>query len=58
MAVPQIHKLHLAYAQKRSTLIATLKKVDAMASDPRERFESACDKLEEFAAFFGIPNEG
>jgi len=36
-------------AQKRSTMIATLKKVDFMASDDFERFESARDKLREFA---------
>ena len=35
-------------AQKRSTMIATLKKVDFMASDDFERFESARDKLREF----------
>ena len=35
--------------QKRSTMVATLKKVDFMASDDFERFESARDKLREFA---------
>ena len=34
--------------QKRSTLLATLKKVDCMASDEAERLESALDKLREF----------
>ena len=41
--------------QKRSTLIATLKKVDAiLASDCEEKWESATDKLQEFAAL-GYP---
>ena len=34
--------------QKRSTMLATLKKVDFMASDEVERFYSAVDKLREF----------
>ena len=34
--------------QKRSTMLATLKKVDFMASDDIERFYSANDKLREF----------
>ena len=34
--------------QKRSTMLATLKKVDFMASDDVERFYSAVDKLREF----------
>ena len=41
--------------QMRSTLIATLKKVDAiLASDCEEKWESATDKLQEFAAL-GYP---
>jgi len=39
----------LSYEQKRSTLIATLKKVDSMAGNKSERFESAMHKLREFA---------
>ena len=35
--------------RKKSTLIATLKKVDAMASDREEKWMSAVDKLREFA---------
>ena len=35
--------------QKRSTMVSTLKKVDCMASDDAELFESAVDKLREFA---------
>ena len=34
--------------QKRSTMIATLKKVDFMASDRMEKLASAIDKLREF----------
>ena len=34
--------------QKKSTLVATLKKVDAMASDRMEKWASAVDKLREF----------
>ena len=34
--------------QKRSTLVAVLKKVDKMASSDEERMESAVDKLREF----------
>ena len=34
--------------QKRSTLVAVLKKVDKMASSDGERMESAVDKLREF----------
>ena len=40
--------------QKRSTMLATLKKVDFMASDEIERFYSAVDKLREFEAL-GYP---
>ena len=40
---------YMPYSQKRSTLIATLKKVDCMASDVDMRFESAQAKLQEFA---------
>ena len=40
--------------QKLSTLVATLKKVDVMASDGRELLESAADKLKEFAVL-GYP---
>ena len=34
--------------QKRSTMMATLKKVDFMASDRMEKLASAMDKLREF----------
>ena len=37
------------YAQKRSTLISTLKKVDYFASGDDERYTSALAKLDEFA---------
>ena len=40
--------------QKRSTMFATLKKVDFMASDDIEKFQSAQDKLREFE-FLGYP---
>ena len=36
------------YAQKRATLIATLKKVDKNASSSQIRYESAMHKLKEF----------
>ena len=36
-------------------MMATLKKVDFMAGDDEERFESAIDKLREFAQL-GYPN--
>ena len=41
---------YVAYTQKRATLIATLKKVDGMASDNTVRYASAFDKLREFIA--------
>ena len=37
------------YQQKRATLIATLKKVDAMASDATTCYHSAHAKIAEFA---------
>ena len=37
------------YSQKRATLVATLKKVDTMASDSHMRVESAYAKLAEFS---------
>ena len=37
------------YSQKRATLVATLKKVDKMASDSHMRVASAYDKLAEFS---------
>ena len=40
---------YMPYEQKRSTLIATLKKVDRMAGNKSERFVSAMHKLKEFA---------
>ena len=43
------------YKQKRSTLIATLKKVDRMASDATMRYYSAHDKLHEFTQL-GYPD--
>ena len=45
----QPYDSYTPYQQKRSTLIATLKKVDAMAGNKSERFESAMHKLKEFA---------
>ena len=42
-------------AQKNSTMVAALKKVDFMASDEVERFQSARDKLREFEAL-GYPS--
>ena len=37
------------WSQKRSTILATLKKVDMMSSDSEARARSAMDKLAEFA---------
>jgi hypothetical protein len=45
----QPYDSYTPYQQKRSTLIATLKKIDAMAGNKSERFESAMHKLKEFA---------
>ena len=45
----QPYDSYMPYEQKRSTLIATLKKVDRMAGNKSERFVSAMHKLKEFA---------
>ena len=50
----QSYDSYTPYEQKKSTLIATLKKVDFMAGNQTERYESALDKLAEFASL-GYP---
>ena len=42
------HDSYIPMSQKRSTMVATLKKVEFMASDFEERWISARDKLQEF----------
>ena len=43
------------YAQKRATLIFTLKKVDSLASDDEVRYDTAMAKLAEFGALGYTP---
>ena len=52
----QAYDSYTPYTQKRSTLIATLKKVDFMAGSKNELYESAMDKLAEFASL-GYPEK-